>query len=149
MTTHNTNARRDGGCRPGDCLRRYATPPAPPLRDGLTVRQSGELERIEARYGALRWRLRDNGTVAVAVLGDHPEPDDEVLLMLMRGDGTLLGLSHWAQARDHLTSASGSGRRSLHIATEGSPHATPWSSPADHAGAPATTHARPQGPDDG
>ena len=90
MTTQHTSARRHGGRPLGDCLRRYATPPAPPPRDGLTARQSGELERIEARYGALRWRLRDDGTVAVAVLGDHPEHDDDVMVMLIRPDGTLI-----------------------------------------------------------
>src|SRR4051794_25033917 len=35
----------------GDCLRRYARPSAP-LRSGLTARQSGELDRIAAQYGA-------------------------------------------------------------------------------------------------
>jgi hypothetical protein len=90
MTTQHTSTRRDGGRPLGDCLRRYATPPAPPGRSGLTVRQSGEVERIEARYGALRWRLRDDGTVAVAVLGDHPQHDDNVMLMLIRTDGTLI-----------------------------------------------------------
>jgi hypothetical protein len=90
MTMQHTSTRRDGGRQLGDCLRRYATPPAPPVRRGLTARQSGELERIEARYGALRWRLRHDGTVAVAVLGDDPEPDDDVMVMLIHADGTLI-----------------------------------------------------------
>jgi hypothetical protein len=99
MTTH-TNHNGDHGPRLA-CLRRYCRPPAPPLRGGLTARQSGELERIANRYGTLRWRLRDNGTVAVAVLGNAPEPehDDEVLLMLLCADGTLAGLSHRAHPR--------------------------------------------------
>lgn len=140
MTTQHTGLRRDGGRQLGDCLRRYATPPAPPPRSGLTARQSGELERIAARYGALVWRLRDDGTVAVAVLGDHPDPNDEVLLILMRRDGTPLSLSHWAPRYD-LTSASEPGEQEPHqSANECSPRAASWSSPADPAGAPATPH---------
>lgn len=140
MTTQHT-ARRDGGRQLGDCLRRYAKPPAPPLRSGLTARQSGELERIAARYGALVWRLRNDATVAVAVLGDHPDPDEEVLLMLMRADGTPLWLCHWSPRYD-LTSASEPGEQEPHqSANERSSHAASWSSPADHASAAATAHA--------
>jgi hypothetical protein len=103
MATH-TNDNGDTGPRRSPrlaCLRRYCRPPAPPLRGGLTARQSGELERIANRYGTLRWRQRDDGTVAVAVLGNPPKPehDDEVLLMLIRADGTLARLSHRAQPR--------------------------------------------------
>jgi len=141
MTMQHT-VRRDGGRQLGDCLRRYATPPAPPLRCGLTARQSGELERIAARYGALVWRLRDDGTVAVAVLGDHPDPCGEVLLMLMRADGTLPFLSHWTPPRDDLTSTAESDRQEPPLRANGrSPHVTAWSSAADHAGASATAHA--------
>jgi hypothetical protein len=131
MTTQHP-ARRDGGRPHGDCLRRYATPPAPPLRRGLTARQSGELERIAARNGALRWRLRDDATVAVAVLGDHPDPSDEVLLMLMRADGTLLYLSHWTPPRDELVSAAESDRHEPPLRANGR---------SAHAGVPATAHA--------
>lgn len=130
MTMQHT-VRRDGGRPLGDYLRRYATPPAPPVRSGLTARQSGELERIAGRYGALVWRLRDDGTVAVAVLGDHPEPNEEVLLMLMRADGTLLWLCHWAPPRDELVSAAESDRHEPPLrANERSAH----------AGVPATAH---------
>jgi hypothetical protein len=140
MTMQHT-VRHDGGRPLGDCLRRYASPPAPPLRCGLTARQSGELGRIAARYGALRWQLRDDGTVAVAVLGDHPEPRDEVLLMLMRADGTLVGLGHWTPP-DDLTSAAESDRREPFVrASGGSSHVTAWLSAADHAGVSATAHA--------
>ena len=149
MTTQHTGARRGGECRLGDCLRRYVTPPAPPLRSGLTARQSGELERIAARYGALVWRLRDDGTVAVAVLGDHPEPCDEVLLMLMRRDGTPLWLCHWSPRYD-LTSASEPGEQEPHQSTNAcSPRAASWSSPADPADASATNHVWAKGADDG
>jgi hypothetical protein len=101
MTTHSNDngayaPRR--GPRLG-CLRRYARPPAPPLRGGLTARQSGELERIADRYGALRWHPRADGTIAIAILGDRFESDDEVLLMLMRSDGTVLRLSGRVQPR--------------------------------------------------
>jgi hypothetical protein len=59
MTTH-TNDNGDHGPRQRPrlaCLRRYCPPPAPLLRRGLTARQSGELERIAARYGKKR-RIR-------------------------------------------------------------------------------------------
>jgi hypothetical protein len=99
----NSSDRRPRRSPPGSCLHRYTTPPAPPPRDGLTARQSGELERIATRYGALRWRLRDDGTVSVAVLGDQPDPDDEVMLMLIRADGTLMCLRTGSRPRrDHL-----------------------------------------------
>jgi hypothetical protein len=141
MTTQHPTARGEHQWRPGECLRRYASPPAPPLRCGLTARQAGELERIAARYGALVGRLRDDGTVAVAVLGDHPEPRDEVLLMLIRVDGTLACVCHWTP-REDLTSAPESDRQEPPLrANERAPRPTHWSSAADHAGAPATAHA--------
>jgi hypothetical protein len=142
MTTQHTGLCRDGGGPASDCLRRYATPPAPPFRRGLTARQSGELERIAARYGALVWRLRDDGTVAVAVLGDHPDPCDEVLLKLLHADGTLLWLCHWAPPRNELVSAPQSGEQEPPHETNrrsAQPHLSGWC-PADHADVPPTAH---------
>jgi hypothetical protein len=141
MTTQHATARGVHRCLPGECLRRYATPPAPPLRCGLTARQSGELERIAARYGALVWRLRHDATIAVAVLGDHPEPRDEVLLMVMRADGTLACLGHWTPLRDDGGSAPQSAQQEPPEPADefASPH-TSWSSPAHHAGVPAAAH---------
>lgn len=93
-----TERRRPCKSRPSDCMRRYNRPPPPPHGSGLTPRQSGELARIGEKYGALRWRLRDDGTVAVAVFGDRPQRGEEVLLMVMRADGTLQYLRIWTQA---------------------------------------------------
>jgi hypothetical protein len=138
MTTQHPTVRGGRQCRRGECLRRYARPPVPPVKSGLTARQSGELDRIAARYGALRWRLRDDGAVAVAVLGDHPEPRYEVLLMLMRADGTPRYLSHWTPRHDRISAPQAGQQEPPQPANELAP--PPWPSPAHHAGAPATTH---------